>query len=145
MRYWDASALVPLLVAEPATEPMRAVLAEDAGIATWVWTFVEITSAIERRARLGDLDRAQRRMAIRRLQQAAATWDEVTDAIAVRHLANPLLARHALRAADAAQLAAALLLSREIGASVTFVCLDDRLADAAEREGLPVLPDPSGP
>jgi predicted nucleic acid-binding protein len=143
VRYWDASALVPLLVSEAQTEPMRAILAEDTRIATWVWTSVEITSAIERRARSGNLDRAQRRAALRGLGQFAATWDEVSDALAVRQLATPLLARHALRAADAAQLASAILLSREIGSNITFVCLDARLADAAEREGLSLVPEPT--
>jgi predicted nucleic acid-binding protein len=142
VRYWDASALVPLLVSEAQTESVRAMLAEDTRIATWVWTSVEMTSAIERRARSGELDRAQRRAALRGLGQLATTWDEVSDVLAVRALAEPLLARHALRAADAAQLGSALLISRELGQNVTFVCLDDRLTDAAEREGLPVLPSP---
>ncbi|WP_052666784.1 type II toxin-antitoxin system VapC family toxin [Nitriliruptor alkaliphilus] len=143
MRYWDASAVVPLLVAEAETEPMRALLAEDTRIATWIWTSVEIRSAIERRARSGALDRADRRAALAGLDELASTWDEVDDARAVRRLAEPLLARHPLRAADAAQLAAALLISRELGSNITFVCLDDRLSDAAERESLAVEPAPA--
>lgn len=148
MRYWDASALVPLLISEAQTESVRTILAEDTRIATWVWTSVEMTSAVERRARSGQIDRVQRRAALGRIGQFVATWDEVSDVLAVRQLAAPLLARHTLRAADAAQLASALLLSREIGRSIAFVCLDERLADAAEREGLPVLPtdhQPSDP
>ena len=35
MRYWDASALVPLFVAEPHSEPVRAWLSEDDRIVTW--------------------------------------------------------------------------------------------------------------
>jgi uncharacterized protein len=144
VRYWDASAVVPLLVSEPGTEQVRAILAEDARIVTWVWTTVEITSAIERRARSGELSREERRAALSALQELADTWDEVTDATAVRRFAVRLLARHSIPAADAAQLAAALLVSSELGTNITFVCLDARLSDAAEREGLEVQPLPEG-
>ncbi len=140
MRYWDASALVALLVAEPDTERMRALLREDSSIVTWVWTKVEIASAVERRTRQGELTRTQRRTAIARLDELAGSWDEVTDALAVRRRAVPLLARHPLRAADAAQLAAALLIAPETGPAMGFVCLDERLGETAEREGLVVVP-----
>lgn len=143
MRYWDTSALVPLLVAEPRTEAMRRVLSEDERIVTWAWTSVEFTSAIERRAREGRLDRAGRRSALARLEQLASAWDEVTDVLAVRRQARALLARHPLRAADAAQLAAALVVAPEERSAFGFVCLDARLSEAAEREGLEPIPAPT--
>jgi predicted nucleic acid-binding protein len=142
VRYWDASALVPLVVREPRTKAMRAVLGEDPHIVTWAWTLVELQSAVERRARAGELDRAQRRTTLRAFEDLATRWDEVTDVLAVRRRALALLARHPLRAADAAQLGAALLVAPDEGAALPFVCLDERLADAAEREGLAVLPAP---
>lgn len=145
MRFWDASALVPLVVAERETEGVRDLLREDPHIATWVWTSVEIASAIERRTRQGHLDRGQRRAALGAFSYLASTWDEVTDVLAVRRRALPLLARHPLRATDAAQLGAALLLAPETGPVTSFVCLDERLAEAAEREGLLVLPPPGAP
>lgn len=138
MRYWDASALVPLVVAEPGTNAVRSWLESDASIVTWAWTRVEIVSAVERRAREGSLSRQQRRDALGRFEALADAWDEVTDVLAVRARAIPLLARHPLRAADAAQLGAALLVA-EPDYGVPFVCLDERLASAAEREGLTVL------
>jgi hypothetical protein len=45
-----------------------------------------------------------------------------------------------LRAADALQLAAALIVCDERPESLSFVCLDDRLREAARKEGFPVLP-----
>ena len=60
MRYWDASALVPLVVAEPQSGRVRGWLAEDDGIVTWAWTRTEIVGAIERRTREGSLTRSQR-------------------------------------------------------------------------------------
>ena len=140
MRYWDASALVPLVVAEPASDRVREWLAEDGHIITWVWTCTEIVSAVERRSREGALSRMERREVLGRFDALAGDWDEVTDILAVRSRANALLARHPLRAADAAQLGAALLVQEQSAEPLTFVCLDQRLSSAAELQGLRVLP-----
>ena len=136
MKYWDASALVPLVIAGPGTKRLRAWLDRDPVIVTWAWTRVELVGAVERRARDGSLTRQQRRDALDRFEALADAWDEVTDVLAVRARAIPILARHALRAADAAQLGAALLVAEPVWAGIDFVCLDERLAAAAEREGL---------
>ncbi len=140
MRYWDASALVPLFVTEPDSPRVREWLSEDDGIVTWVWTRTEIVSAVERRAREGALSRSERRQVFGRFNALAARWDEVTDVLAVRSLADLLLARHSLRAADAGQLGAALLIQNQFGGALPFVCLDERLSAAAELEGLRVIP-----
>ena len=140
MRYWDASTLVPLVVAEPASSLVREWLAEDEWIITWVWSRTEIVSAIERRVREGSLSRRQRREVLGRFEAFADSWDEVTDVLAVRSRANALLARHPLRAADAGQLGAALLVQEQWAGPLAFVCLDQRVSSAAELEGLRVLP-----
>ena len=140
MRYWDASALVPLVVAETESDRVRGWLAEDGHIVTWAWTRTEIVSAIERRTREGLLSRPQRREVLGRFDDLTGQWDEVTDMLAVRSRANSLLARHPLRAADAGQLGAALLVHEQSAEPLTFVCLDQRLSSAAELEGLRILP-----
>ena len=140
MRYWDASALVPVVVAEPDSESARAWLSEDGHVVTWAWTRTEIVGAVERRVREGSLSRSQRSEALERLHAFAASWDEVTEIPAVRARAEALLARHPLRAADAGQLGAALLVQEECAGALTFVCLDRRLSLAAERESLQVTP-----
>lgn len=140
MRYWDASALVPLVVAEPASDAVRSQLAEDGHIVTWAWSRTEIVSAVERRTREGRLSRTLRREVLERFSRFAENWDEVTEILAVRARANALLARHPLRAADAGQLAAALLVQEQLAAPLAFVCLDARLAYAAELESLRVIP-----
>ena len=143
MRYWDASALVPLVVAEPASKAFRSRLAEDGHIVTWAWTRTEIVSAIERRTREGLLSRPQRREVLERFAAFAESWDEVTEILAVRTRASALLARHPLRAADAGQLGAALLVQEQMAEPLPFVCLDGRLAYAAELESLRVIPEPA--
>jgi hypothetical protein len=54
--------------------------------------------------------------------------------------ARRLLAAHPLRAADALQLAAALVACDERSDMLAFVTLDDRLAKAARRGGFVVVP-----
>ena len=140
MRYWDASALVPLLVAEPASSLVREWLVEDRQIVTWVWTRTEILSSIERRTREGLVSRIQRREVLDRLDEFSGYRDEVADALAARTRANALLARHPLRAADAGLLGAALLVQEQLAGPLEFACLDQRLSSAAELEGLRILP-----
>ena len=139
MRYWDTSAIVPLVVAEPGTELARGWLKDDPSIVTWALSRVEIAGAIERRARQALLDAGQRRMLLARFRSLFALWDEVTDLLPVRERAVSLLARHSLRAADALQLAAADVAAEGDPGSLEFVCLDRGLAQAAEREGFTIL------
>ncbi len=139
MKYWDASALVPLLVSEPTSPQVQHWLEDDPMIVTWAWSAVEITSAVERRFRESRLNQADRRDVLTRLSLLAGQWDEITDTLAVRRQANRLLARYPLRAADAGQLAAALVLFEDQPEGQGFVCLDQRLGQAAEMEGFRLL------
>jgi predicted nucleic acid-binding protein len=135
MKYWDASAIVPLLVAEEGSSLVRDWLRDDPVVVTWALTVVEICSAIERRVRQGLISTSDRPQLLDVVRQLADGWDEVHDLLAVRAHATTLLARHSLRAADALQLSAACLVSEGDPSSLTFVCLDRNLTDAASREG----------
>jgi hypothetical protein len=73
------------------------------------------------------------------LAEISSHWHEVPPSPALRTLAVRLLRTHPLRAADALQLAAALSLGAALRRQLGFVCADDRLAAAAETEGLPVI------
>ncbi len=105
----------------------------------WWGTPVECTSAIARREREGSLDAAAASAMMQRLRAVADAWHEVLATDAVRDVAQRLLRVHPLRAADALQLAAALACAGGEPNSLAFVCLDSRLAEAAQREGLQVL------
>ena len=139
MRFWDASAVVPLLVDEPTRLPLIDLLARDPGMVVWWGTPVECTSAIARREREGSLDAAAASAMLQRLRAVADAWHEVLATDAVRDVAQRLLRVHPLRAADALQLAAALACAAGEPDSLAFVCLDSTLAEAAQREGLQVL------
>lgn len=140
MRYWDASAIVPLLVQEPRTAEARALLTEDAGIVTWWGTRIESTSAIARLERAAALTPRQAGEAIEVLRAIAAGWHEILPADVVRETACRILRVHSLRAADSLQLAAATVMAGGHTSQAWFVAFDDRLREAASREGFLVGP-----
>jgi len=139
VRFWDASAIVPLLFAEPEREALLGALERDAEMLVWWATPVECASAIARREREGVLELAQASAALERLRALAAAWHEVLPSDAVRNAAQRLLRVHALRAADSLQLAAAVVAAEGEAPSLEFVCLDERLSAAATREGFVLL------
>jgi predicted nucleic acid-binding protein len=136
MRFWDASAIVPLLVDEPTKPALRGLLARDATVAVWWATPIECASAIARRERDGSLGAKHAAAAFDRLRRIGDAWHEIQPADGLRERATRLLRVHPLRAADALQLAAALACAGGEPASLEFVCLDERLSAAAGREGL---------
>ena len=140
MKYWDSSALLPQFVVEEGTATSRQLLNEDDHVVTWMWARAEIVSAIERRTREGSLAPDVRRSTLEWLARVAKDWYEITDTVTVRDEAITLLGRHSLKAADAGHLAAALNVQAKLGESIDFVCFDNQLSKAAEREGFRVLP-----
>lgn len=139
MRYWDTSALVPLLVQEPDTRRREKQFREDAQILAWWGTKVECASALNRLARDEALDRASLDQALQDLETLSNAWTQIHATEPVQQRALRLLRVHPLRAADALQLAAALVAVDEQPANFPFACADERLAEAAAREGFAVL------
>lgn len=139
MKFWDSSAIVPLLAGEAEREPLLMQLGQDAAIVIWWGTPVECTSAIARREREGRLATGEATRALEGLRVLARAWREIVPSEPVRLVAQRLLRVHPLRVADSLQLAAAVLAADGDPTSLPFVCLDERLCDAAEREGFPVL------
>jgi len=135
--FWDASALVPLCARQPASAAARGAVKGKA-ITVWWATAVEMVGAFCRLLRSGELSQRQWEQTIRRLDDLRQWWTEITPDERVRELAEALLQRHPLRAADALQLAAALVWCEERPRGERFVCLDRRLAEAAAREGFEV-------
>jgi predicted nucleic acid-binding protein len=139
VRFWDSSALVPLLVSEQSSIAVTEAYAQDADVMAWWATRVECVSALARLEREGPLAADGMAEALRRLAALEAAWIEVQPGERVRQLAVRLLRVHDLRAGDALQLAAALVGAADAPSELPFVTLDQRLGRAADREGLPVL------
>ena len=139
MRFWDSSAIVPLLVRQEATSKMEGEYRSGVPIAVWCLTGVEAWSAVCRLRREGRIGSPEVRVARSRLQGLTTTWVELDDWRSAAVRAQRLLELHPLRSADALQLAAALILVAERPEKVPFVTLDEHLAGAAEREGFEIV------
>ena len=140
MRFWDTSAILPLLSGEPLSDEMRRLLEEDAGMVVWWATRVECVSAISRRAREGSLDAEGEASARGLLDDLSGSWTEARPTARLRALAEQALTAHPLRAADALQLGSALIWCGSQPRGRAFVCLDERLRTAASRSGFVLLP-----
>ncbi|MGD1051581.1 MAG: PIN domain-containing protein [Solirubrobacteraceae bacterium] len=138
MSFWDSSAILPLIVAEPSTESLQAIAREDPAMCVWWGSEIECVSALARLEREDALAEAEMMTALERLDSLAQAWNEVQPVVAVRVAARRLLRVHPLRAADALQLAAAVVAAEGAPASLALVTLDERLASAARREGFAV-------
>lgn len=135
MKFWDASAIVPLLMTEASTRHVQALAVKDPAMLVWWGTEVECASAIARLERDGGLEERAVTRAFDRLRQLAAGWHAIDPSDAVREAAVRFLRVHPLRAADSLQLAAAFLAAERRPASLEVITLDDRLAAAARKEG----------
>jgi len=138
VRFWDSSAIVPLLAPQSSTSAAESLLQSDTVMLVWWGTSVECGSALARLERERLLAPTDVVTALTRLLALADAWNEVLPHVRVRTTAERLLRLHPLRAADALQLAAALEVTDIQPALTEFVCFDQRLCDAAAREGLRV-------
>lgn len=141
MRFWDSSAILPLLIQDSSTGAIQNLLRTDTRMAYWWGTPVECYSALWRRQREGSLTHSTLLAAIQDLQRLLAAAVEIQPRPVLRSSAQHLVASHALRAADALQLAAALSWAEASGEPAALVSLDQRLREAALREGLQTLPE----
>jgi len=139
VKFWDASAIAPLLVAEAATRSLQALAKQDSDMVAWWGSQVECASALARLERADQLDWRGGALAFDRLKRLADGWHEIEPSEVVRENALRFLRVHPLRAADALQLAAAFIAAERRPVSLEVVTLDDRLADAARREGFAVI------
>src|SRR4030095_12304347 len=105
------------------------------GFVSWSGSAVEIASAIERRTREGSLSNGEHAAARAALGELAAAWTEISALGPVRDRAMRLVATHALRAADAMQLGAALVAVGDRPAWHDFLCADAPLGDAGAPHG----------
>jgi uncharacterized protein len=138
VRYWDASALVPLLTEQPRSPVSDRSYDEDSVITTWWGTSLECRSAIARIEREGGAP-ALIEAAATNLATLESEWIEVAPSNFVRQVAGRLLRTHPLRTGDALQLAAAIVAADGNPRGLPFVTFDDRLALAASKEGFPIV------
>ena len=135
MNFWDTSALVALGVDELHRQRALAILEEDDRMVVWWGASVKYVSALSRRERDGSLTIDEVNHHLVRLRALSQVWFEVQPSQRIKDSAQRLLRVHPLRAADSLQLAAALAVAEQDPTNVGFVCFDNRLNQAASREG----------
>jgi len=140
MRFWDSSAIIPLCLKEKASEAIRGLMKDDEDIVVWWTTSIECLSALSRRQREGVLTSGDAGKARAILSALAAAWSEVQPTEMVRLRTERLLSVHPLRAADALQLAAALVWAQDTPRELEFVCLDQNLRESSLKEGFSLQP-----
>jgi uncharacterized protein len=139
MKFWDTSALFVLLTVQKGSSNATGIFSSDSEIAIWWGTPVELASAAARLRRMGEVDEAGYTRILSKIGPVAQCAEEVQPSEEVRQTALRLIRVHDLRAADALQLAAALVWARHMPAGLEFVCMDTRLSMAAEKEGFTIL------
>ena len=102
MKFWDASAIVPLLIAEPTTRRVQALASRDPDMLVWWGSEVECVSALASLERAAALDGRGMALASGRLKQLANSWHEIEPSEVVRESATRFLRVHPLRPASMA-------------------------------------------
>jgi len=142
--YLDTSALVKLYVLEVGSAQVAQAVADAEVVSTCLIAYVEARSALARKCREDGFPPNQY---TRLLQEFEADWGNyfaVTLSPYLMRAAGALAKEHGLRARDSLHLASANLVKDAAGAPVTFMCADQRLAEAARAVGLEAIV-PLGP
>jgi predicted nucleic acid-binding protein len=109
VKFWDTSALVPLVTQEDKSSVAQDLLEADRNVAVSFITPVELTSTLWRRGRRWH-DQASFRRSLFKAAELESNWTLVDDVEPIIKLARRLITEHVLRSGDAIQLAAALFL-----------------------------------
>jgi uncharacterized protein len=139
MKFWDTSAIVPLLIEEENSEVVAPIFLEDTSMVVWWGTSIECISAISRLEREAKITAKQANQIITQFNEIRVSWREIQAINLVKQHAERILKVHPLRAQDAQQLAACIVASSNH--MMEFVTLDKRLDIAARKEGLKLTMD----
>lgn len=142
--FFDSSEIVKRYVAESGTAWVSSLTDVEAGNKIYVCrlTFVEVISAIIRRARASELSPTEAIKAIADLRyDFSQEYSSIEMSPTLVESAGELAEQHALRAYDAVQLAAAAEINSEVNSvssAITLISADTALNAAAIAEGLAV-------
>lgn len=133
--FWDTSALVPLCCYQPQSAQARQAARTYSRQVVWWGTVIDAVSSLNRLTREGTLNAKESGQAFARLDYLRGRWNEVQPTEEVRDRAERLLRIHKLRAADALQLAAALVWCGDRPQGRALIGADGQLLEAASAEG----------
>ena len=137
--FWDTSALVPLCIPNQASAQLR-LLARRYNPVVWWACRVEARSAFAKQLRSGALTLKEHANAHDNLATLRRRWEEMQPSDDLRIVAEELLDRYSLSAADALQLAAAYTWTEQRPFGRSFIAGDKRLLAAAHAIGFRAIP-----
>jgi uncharacterized protein len=136
--FLDSSAIIPALIQQPFSTRARQLLRKfQKPVVAWT-TPVEVQSALFRLYREGHLNDKDCQTALARFSRIEDNAIEVLPTSRLRARAKEILQTYDLRAADAIQLASALLWCSDKPKGKPFVSFDARLVAAATKAGFAV-------
>jgi len=134
--YLDTSSLVKLYVEEDGSSRVGALVRSSEVTATSLIAYVEARAAFARRFR-------EKAFTPKEYNRIKGFFDKDWSSYLILsvtgdmiRLAGDMAEKHALRGFDSIHLASALTLRRELASPVVFLCFDDNLQKASEREDL---------
>ncbi len=138
--FWDASGLVLLCINQTDSSRSRKLARRFKRKIAWWGTSIEIESAFSRLLGEGKMSKED-------LRKARAVWQKLERTLLIiqpdevlREIAKSLPEKYGLRALDSLQLAAALRYCKEKSRDYVFICFDEKLAEAAEKDGFTIFP-----
>ena len=141
MRFWDTSAIIPLIIEQDYSEEIKNILKEDSNIIVWWGSIIECHSALSRLVREKSLDFDSINYAVKLLNILQQNWTEILPCTILRDQAIRIISVHGLKTLDSLQLASALIWTNKTPANNYFVSLDQQLRVAAAKEGYQILPE----
>jgi predicted nucleic acid-binding protein len=138
--YLDTSALVKRYFREPYSDDILSIWKSATQIVTSFVAYAETMASIYRKKREADLaDTSIRRIA----DSFHEDWEsfirvEVNDEL--NRYIDRVVEVYPLRGFDAIHLASAIVIHERLPEDFVFICFDDRLARAAQSEGLETFP-----
>jgi uncharacterized protein len=136
--FFDSSAIIPVLLQQTFSTRARQLLRKYQKLVLAWTTPVEVQSALSRLYREGYLNDKSYQTAMDRFLHIEDNRLEVLPTAKLRERAREILQNYDLRAADAIQLASALLWCNEKPRGKPFITFDTRLAAAAAKAGFTV-------
>lgn len=131
--YCDTSALFKLYVQESGTNKVKEILARATSLSIAELGIIELYSALVRKAFQENIPLKQLESVLKSVETdwhafSQVPWDE-----SLIHESKKIIKKFLLRSYDAVHLASALLLAKNLGQPIGFLCFDKELNKAAKR------------
>jgi predicted nucleic acid-binding protein len=136
--FWDSSSLVPLCVTQAASEKARQ-LVQEYSLVAWWGTSIEIASAIQRLTRTGDISQQEGQASHLRRKKLVKTFRTIQAEGPVLEQAEAIILKYPVKAADAMQLAAAMVWTMLDPVGSTFISGDRQVLAVAKELGFEVI------